>query len=72
MNIKPHYSDLPQDDMDKLTALVERVGWGAVLGGLADIVTQHPKFGRDANLSLTLGLALAKGRDVDRNCPPAG
>jgi hypothetical protein len=66
-SIEPFYSTLSRVDIDALTQLVERVGWGETLAGLADIVTQYAKFGRDAHLSLALGVAVAKGRDVDQN-----
>lgn len=71
MTIQPHYSPLSQDELNTLTQLVERLGWDALLAGLGDIVTQHPKFDRAQSLSFALGVARARGRDVDKTGSPS-
>ncbi len=73
-HIVPHYSTLSQADMDRVTALVRRVGFTPVLAALGDIVTQESTIGEAAapELSLLLGQAMAAARELDRDCPPAG
>lgn len=73
MNIVPHYSSLPQSDMDTLAALVQRVGFGPVVEALGDILIQSPqsKVAGHPSLSFCLGGAMAAARAVDWECPPA-
>ena len=70
--VEPHYSTLSQPDMDTLTKLIERIGYGPVIGGIADIFTQ--KVGPEASdqLSFYLGAAMAAGERVDDSFPPIG
>lgn len=68
--IDPYYCTLSQPDMDTLTELVERFGYTAVLGGLADILTQKLGAARAPALSLRLGMAVGAALDVDRLFPP--
>jgi hypothetical protein len=51
---EPYYSSLSQADLDTLTELVVRKGYGEVLRALADILTQGIN---EPELSLALGLA---------------
>jgi len=68
----PHYSGLSQPDMDRLSELVTRVGYGPVIAALGDILTQASNLGmtKAPQLSLTLGMATAEARELDRMYPP--
>ncbi len=69
--IDPRYSSLSQTDIDKLAEFVERVGFSPILAGLGDILTQDQRYGPGPEFALVLGIAIARGLDVDRHLKEA-